>query len=49
MACTFCYGKPDDGKTGFPARAEERVFVINDVPVYVCELCREAYYTQEIS
>lgn len=47
--CSFCRGELYKGKTEFVAKVANEVVSIKDVPAYICENCREAYFTPEVS
>lgn len=47
--CSFCRGKLVHSKTECIARAGNEVVVMKDVPAFVCEQCKEAYFDREIS
>ena len=47
--CSFCKGKLYESKTEFVAKVVNEVISIKDVPAYVCENCKEAYFTPDVS
>lgn len=47
--CDLCNGELREDKTEFIARVRDELVVIKDVPAHICEKCKEAYFTPEIS
>ena len=47
--CSLCGGVLRKGKTELVIRVGEEIVVIKDFPAYVCENCREPYFTPETS
>ncbi len=47
--CSFCKGKLIEGKYEFVVKIGETVLAIRDVDAFICQECREAYYTPETS
>ncbi|UUX93124.1 type II toxin-antitoxin system MqsA family antitoxin [Methanoplanus endosymbiosus] len=47
--CSYCKGKLNTKKTEFIAESGEKIIVIREIPAYICNQCKEAYFTPEIS
>lgn len=47
--CYFCKGKTELRNVNVDFRWKDKLFVVKNVPVEVCNQCGEKYYSAEIS
>lgn len=47
--CSYCKGNLEKGNSECIARVGDEVIIVKDIPAYVCNQCKEAYFTPEIS